>query len=685
MEKQITRAEIKKAIKGLEGKQLIYFAWICAVRALPFYTWESSEEISMRRLYSVFYSLDMAVAAYTNFANYDTLQSTAIKANEAVSVAYAAGFAAKTAVFAIDCNKNGADEAAYAAADSANDVFYKHTRNSVFRIALDDIKKIKKKDYGSFDTNLELYGNQWVRFHEQLRSLGGNYWSNLYMRIFENGFDFQQDDIISVKHRINVPIEYREQGAIKVAEYLENAERQGTVETLREARLIILGWAGAGKTTLARRLIGDTSKVEPGESTHGVDTTIEIDLNGIRSHVWDFGGQAIYHTSHRCFMYANCVYILVINTREEEHRNVDRIEYWLDTIRIYSNNRAQVFIVINETDNRKQNVEEYNFLKTGEYSSIIYNIYSFNVEKDMDSVNGFKELLANYIEATGHIPFGKNDDLAMRSLMTLFSKDKQLLDASELDEILLKSGIRSKKDQERAKELFNTLGIALSYDFMDGYVLDPYWISHGVYKVIDYLQGKTEFIRYDELGLVFKDEEASYPITNRDNILNLMSHYQIGFQNKGGVRGLIVPCAAPLEKPNDIAAQPAQNSLITRIEREDLRVFPADFFYNFICANEDDIQRQGNRLYMWQKGMVLACNDTNALVELKQNSRIVITVWGKNKDKYRNELVSRIDALLKKYYFKSLDGTQKNSDGKVIQIITLVLDAAQTFLAGIKP
>jgi GTPase SAR1 family protein len=549
---------------------------------------------------------------------------------------------------------------------------FKYYNIDLLYILLDDIFNIKNNKHEHFHNDVKIYGEIWDNFQKALKNIGCEYWGNLYNNTFKNKFYLDRD---ALADRLSVPREIQKQGAKAVADYLTNVEEQGTVYIQRETRLIILGSAGAGKSTLTRRLNGDASFPHIKDTTHGVDTNVKLDLDGIKTHVWDFGGQVIYHASHKCFISENCMYILVVNARTEDNRDANRIKYWLDTIRIYSGGNAKVFIIINESDERELDVEDYDSFKYGEYESLVHNIYSFNIGSDMNSIANFKKDLTAYIEAVGHQVFGKNDANVIKEINALFEQGEQIIDTGALNKILKYNGIEKGSDQERAKRLFDTLGIALGYNFMKGYVLDPYWISHGVYKVIDYLQKKKSiFINYNELEEVFEDERGKYPPGKREYILDLMWHHKIGFSNKNGIRGLIVPCVAAQFKPKNIIIDKNPDCLITYVEREDLEEFPADFFYRYMCANEEDIKKYGEKMALWQTGMVLAKGNASALVELIENRRIEITVWGEEKDEYSQKMQSLVNDLLVEYRFISYKGNSKKGN-KVVELITLVLES----------
>ena len=702
------RAEVNEKIADLpfEGQQ--FFAWLCAVRSLPFLSatpgfsyWEISK--IHKHLQSVFYALDVSLAIVlsgppcaaedgvytdTNDAAKDAsvrifTASSFANTDKAAIVSICIALDAATAIFRtpntdctyVDITAGNAAVSVFAYATAC--ASYINEENLVLnyqKLIFDDIETIRSGQLYQLQHDTSLYGDLWQHFQGDLTAIGCGYWAGLYADLFANGFALDGKVLKSLKRRINVPADVREKGAAEVAVYLKRAETQGAVDVKRETRLVILGSAGAGKTTLARRLNGDPSYPAAGDSTHGVDTSITLDCKGITTHVWDFGGQVMYHASHQCFLSKDCVYILVVNARTEENR----IGYWLDTIRFYSEDTAKVFIVINESDGRKQRVKDYDRFKEGEYAPFIREIYSFNVGADVDSVNSFKRELDMHIEAIGHQTFGKHDYSAMLEIQELFRKNQQVLAAADFEEILRNSEIESKADQEYTKTLFGTLGVAFHYDCMEGYVLDPEWISRGVYKIIDYLQAcKFPFVKDSALDSIFAGDDA-YSSKKRKYIFSLMEYYKIGFRNKGGIRGLIVPCAAAQFKPVDISIETDPNILTIRVDRDGLKEFPSHFFSRYIEMNKDDIRGSGEKYALWRTGMVLTGEGASALVELIENRRLEITVWGEKKDGYGKKLESRIDILLKEYRLVILKKIQENGV-TLLNVIAAIAEMAGLF------
>jgi internalin A len=132
-----------------------------------------------------------------------------------------------------------------------------------------------------------------------------------------------------------------------------------------EAKVLILGEAGVGKTQLCRflRLLPYDDKVP---TTHGVliaqvaakaePICTEAELN-----IWDFGGQDIYHGTHALFMDGHAIFILLwkpedphagqSHTGETEGRQRP-LAYWLDFVRQLAGTNPHVIIVQSQCEER---------------------------------------------------------------------------------------------------------------------------------------------------------------------------------------------------------------------------------------------------------------------------------------------------------------------------------------------
>jgi small GTP-binding protein len=146
-----------------------------------------------------------------------------------------------------------------------------------------------------------------------------------------------------------IPKEILDQGLFQIKEYLKSLDKQEKI-MLEEIKILLIGEGGSGKTSLFKRIEGkDFDKDE--SKTHGITirdipVTIKRDTKEIEiiAHFWDFGGQEIMHASHKFFLSARSVYILVLDSRKDE-----RPEHWLKHIQTFGGD-SPIFIVQNKID-----------------------------------------------------------------------------------------------------------------------------------------------------------------------------------------------------------------------------------------------------------------------------------------------------------------------------------------------
>lgn len=143
---------------------------------------------------------------------------------------------------------------------------------------------------------------------------------------------------------LSPPPEVIHKGLYATKEYYRQVETEGK-ENLYEAKLLILGEAGAGKTTLAKKIQNPNYNLDHDEkSTEGIDVVewrfnIDAEKN-FKLNIWDFGGQEIYHSTHQFFLTKRSLYIIVADTRRED----SDFYYWLNIVKLLSE-RSPVIIV----------------------------------------------------------------------------------------------------------------------------------------------------------------------------------------------------------------------------------------------------------------------------------------------------------------------------------------------------
>jgi internalin A len=160
------------------------------------------------------------------------------------------------------------------------------------------------------------------------------------------------------------PPEVVDRGAESVKNYWRQRQEVG-IDYLCEAKLIIVGEAGAGKTSLARKIEDREYELQDRQpSTEGIEVIpwsfraairvsegdreklLERDF---RVRIWDFGGQEVYHATHQFFLTHRSVYVLVADERKED----TDFNYWLRVVDLLSGSSPLLIVQNLEASSRK--------------------------------------------------------------------------------------------------------------------------------------------------------------------------------------------------------------------------------------------------------------------------------------------------------------------------------------------
>ncbi len=179
---------------------------------------------------------------------------------------------------------------------------------------------------------------------------------------------FERDGHISANNcpLTNPPESIVKRGNAAIFNYFKEAQQQGT-DRLYEAKLLIVGAGGAGKTSLVRRLYQQEMNLpKEKETTKGIDIypyTFKVQderyPNGrdFRLNIWDFGGQEIYHATHQFFLTQRSLYVLLDDTKTDDKTAHDpNFKYWLEVVDFFSQH-SPVLIFQNEKGGRSKPID----------------------------------------------------------------------------------------------------------------------------------------------------------------------------------------------------------------------------------------------------------------------------------------------------------------------------------------
>ena len=210
-------------------------------------------------------------------------------------------------------------------------------------------------------THLNLSGNQLGTLPEsitRLRNLTGLYLSsNRLSTLPESITQLQNLTELNLLNNplVTPPPEIAKKGIDAIREYFRQLSKGQ--DYLYEAKLLILGEAGAGKTTLARKVENPSYQLRDEAPTEGIEVLQwSFSLQNGRSfrvNIWDFGGQEIYHTTHQFFLTKRSLYALIADTRKED----TDFYYWLNVVELLSDN-SPLLIIKNEKHDRHREINE---------------------------------------------------------------------------------------------------------------------------------------------------------------------------------------------------------------------------------------------------------------------------------------------------------------------------------------
>lgn len=414
---------------------------------------------------------------------------------------------------------------------------------------------------------------------------------------------------------------------------------------LNEAKLILLGRGEVGKTCLVNRLVHD--KFERTSLTHGIEITqwpVTTDNNTVRMHVWDFGGQEIQHATHQFFLTERSLYLVVLDGRAGA--DDEDAEYWLKFVRTFGTSApiddkteavtSPTIVVLNKFKmqpfrvNRRALEEKYSFIK---------GFVETDCEPDID--NGIPQLRDEIESALGKMThvregfpaewFNIKDRLA-----EMPKRGEQYISFAEYRKICADLGENDPQAQERLAGFMNALGIALNFRddsrLRDETVLNPHWITDGVYKIItnSMLAERQGELRLDDLTNILPKE--TYPSRMHGFLIELMRKFELCFpyHEDPTKHRYLVPELLGVEEPallNDLF--PTKDCLSFRYK---YKLMPEGLLPRLITRTHT----MSELAERWRTGVVLRWEGCRALIKADKQERLVfVRVFGDPKKQRR--------------------------------------------------
>ncbi|MBE9111523.1 hypothetical protein IQ273_19135 [Nodosilinea sp. LEGE 07298] len=435
------------------------------------------------------------------------------------------------------------------------------------------------------------------------------------------------------------PPEILNEGTSSIVNYLRQQLEQGK-DYIYEAKFLIVGEGGAGKTSLAHKIIDPSYELNSEEqSTEGIDVirwTFNLrDGKPFQVNIWDFGGQEIYHATHQFFLTKRSLYVLLVDTRQD---NTD-LYYWLSIIELLSA-ESPVIIVKNEKQDRTCKINERQL--RAEFISLKETL-STNL-RDNRGLADIQEKIKQYIFNLPHIgtPLPKKWVDVRKALE---NDERDHISIKEYYEICKYNGFDRQEDRLQLSEYLHDLGVFLHFQndplLKKIIILKPEWSTTAVYKALDTREVRNNFGRFTRTQLDDIWSESQY-IDLRDELLHLMMRFKLCYQIPGTIDQYIAPQLLEVEKPT-YNWDDSQNLLL----RYEYEFMPKGILTRFIVEMHKSIEDQ---TLVWKSGVVLTNGAARAeVIELYHNREIQIRVSGTRSKELLTIVSHEIDKINESY------------------------------------
>ncbi|WP_293063221.1 COR domain-containing protein [Okeania sp. SIO2B3] len=403
-------------------------------------------------------------------------------------------------------------------------------------------------------------------------------------------------------------------------EYFQQIKEEGT-DYLYEAKLLIIGEGGAGKTTLANKIQNPDYQLRDEDTTKGIDVHQwnfpTKKQHNFQMNIWDFGGQEIYHATHQFFLTKRSLYILIADTRKED----TDFYYWLNIVELLSDN-SPLLIVKNEKQDRKREINQREL--QGQFTKI-KEILESNLKTNRN-LEKIRTEIQHYITNLPHI--GSALPKTWKKVWEALELDsRNYISLTEYLSICEANGLNKDEDKLQLIGYLHDLGVCLhfrEYPLLNKTViLKPEWGTAAVYKALDNRRVYNNFGKFTKNDLTKIWHEKKYA-NMHDELLQLMIKFQLCYKIPDNSQTYIAPQLLT-------AAKPAYNwdendNLILRYTYE---FMPKGIITQFIVAMHKDIESQK---YVWKSGVILKKNRARAeVIEYYDKREMKIRISGQQK------------------------------------------------------
>ncbi len=446
--------------------------------------------------------------------------------------------------------------------------------------------------------------------------------------------------------------------ARKILEYYFThriAAEKGGTEPLMEAKILVLGEASVGKTSLIAALSEGKKRQElDGKGTSGIVRKLwPVKIQGnalapkprsrgtetLRLNCWDFGGQEIYHSAHTLFLTHRAIYLIVISKRDNERQN--NIDYWLRMATSFGGVHAVVYVVVNKNDEKVGHAPDEEALRR-KYPQI----RGF-LRTSCDDLTGIAEaretIVRDALQLEGvRLPVAKSWLAIKKKLEKMKEHTLSLLQWARL----CGKAVESEDAQRELLHLCDRLGTVRYFptnppeakkqdapELCQTTILNPEWVTLGIYALFDdeALVKRGGVLSRPEMATILN--KRGYPVEHERIIEEVMRRFDLLYDSSehGDEHRMLIPLMLHEKEPKIDWPEKATLKFVYQYE-----VMPAGLVPAFIARMNKSISKTISAFRedkqvdpVWRYGCVLDIKNCHVrVIGDREARRILISVAG---------------------------------------------------------
>ncbi|MCC5946361.1 MAG: leucine-rich repeat domain-containing protein [Bernardetiaceae bacterium] len=330
-------------------------------------------------------------------------------------------------------------------------------------------------------------------------------------------------------------------------ELFQNADEEKTCNNLRtyfhdgevhgwdknqELKIIVIGNGGVGKSTMVNRLINNEFNPEY-DSTHGIHIQNYDALQPYNIQVWDFGGQDIYHATHRIFMQTKALFLVlwdwkteqepeqIIEENGKENKYVNhKLAYWLSYVAQLGRGESKALLVQTKyaRDGRKS-VADINDLRA-KFQNILLQEAEISIDSAINDAkeSGFLRLKRWIRDAIEDGEILRREELPKNWIAQRHTFQKMLTEKQQkyIDYEYFEQNVATQGqfDTQVVLQWLSDSGVIFYNSWLDKgkIIIDQEWVIDAIYTLFDreevyyeYLENKKGRFTLEDLAKVWRN------------------------------------------------------------------------------------------------------------------------------------------------------------------------------------